>query len=663
MNEQKWSDDALDLIKKRYLLGKDYSLQSWLSAVASHVCQHYELSDRENWHRRYYRMLESRKFLPTSAALLNSLNGKGSLAGCIVLPLPKSTREVIQKSIPEIAGVLFSGIGVGLDLSVLPPRLSTDVESGRANPGPVELICSITQAVEAPMNYGGVKRSAFMAALHMQHPDLFEFLVLKKNKRLSNVNISVTFDAAFSKALENKTLLPFQYDGRPVDKYSINEWEGQSNARHLPLPDLKILENGALYSRSAECKIGKVIKGYLYLDPEAALERIARMAHECGDPGLINLDAINKENPTHPRYATENVRGVGEIHVTTPCGEQPLLPYEVCHLGSINLAAFAFKRYFDFPAYQETIRTAVHFMDDLVDTGDNGLEQANLMSRANRKIGIGIMGLADTLAELEMPYDSEKARLFVQIIGKQLYEISKESSEKLAKERGAFPAWSQSKFAKDPKPRRHATLTTIAPTGHIATLAGCSTSIEPYFLVSYGRDAAGIRRQTSRVLIEKLQEVAYSLEEWIEHTQLKEPTYSFDGTLRGLSNQPTTNDALNKRLQDLKKVFKTAHEIHHKDHIAMVSVLQDYIENGISKTVNLPFTATCADVKEAFLSTIKGNLKGITVFRDKCLEEQALYAIEACPSCRQTHFLTPSECAGWKCDSIRGGCGWEVCAI
>lgn len=655
-----WSKDALDLINKRYLVSQSLSIDEWLQQVCEHICRHYLSPEKEFTISKYKDLLESRAFLPTSAALHNSLKGKGSLAGCIVLPLPDNSMDILQQSIPEMSKVLFSGIGVGIDLTNIVPRLFQDRKTDRASPGPVEMLKAITASTEAAMNYGGVKRSAFMAALHCQHPGVFEFIGMKDQSRLANVNISVSIDQTFRLALENNDHIPVLYQGHHLCRLDLDRMKEQAISRALPEHDLSIVHHEILISKTAGVPVGKVIDDLLYFNPEVILDKIAESAHRCGDPGLINLEAINAHNPTHPKHSGENNLGVGEITVTTPCGEQPLLPYEVCHLGSLNLSCFATEQSFDWDLFNESAALAVYLMDDLIDAGDNVLDQANQMAQANRKIGIGLMGLADTLAELELPYDSQEARLFVRSVGEELQRTVEQTSQKLAEERGVFPTWKYSKYK---TPRRHATLTTIAPTGHISTLANCSTSIEPYFLVSYGRDAAGYRKQTSRVLVEKLQACNITLEEWIQRTTDANPQYRFDGTLKDLDTDIFEDLHLKQRLRKLKQVFKTAHEIDPKAHLEIVKILQETIENGISKTINLENQSTSADVREIYLQAIQDQLKGITVFRDGCLDEQALFAIEACPYCQATQFLTPSDCAGWKCDPVVGGCGWEVCAV
>jgi ribonucleoside-diphosphate reductase alpha chain len=422
-----WSKDALDLINKRYLVTKSLSVNEWLYTVASYICQRYPVSQKQKKISEYTQLLKSRAFLPTSAALHNSLKGRGSLAGCIVLPLPDNSTDILQKSIPEMSEILFSGIGVGVNLSTLPPRLAEDIKTERASPGPVEMLKAITSATEAAMNYGGVKRSAFMASLDCQHLDLFEFISLKENTKMSNVNISISINEQFREALENKSLLPITYKDQTAKVKHLSELKDQAVARNLPDCDLSIKKGDELHSTKAGRKVGKVINNHLYFDPEVILETIAESAHRCGDPGLINLEAINESNPTHPKYSHSNHRGVGEITVTTPCGEQPLLPYEVCHLGSINLSHFASNKKFNWERFKYVATTAVSFMDDLIDAGNNVLDQANEMAQANRKIGIGLMGLADTLAELEYPYDSPPSIQFCQINWRNLTQINRRS--------------------------------------------------------------------------------------------------------------------------------------------------------------------------------------------------------------------------------------------
>lgn len=665
-----WSDQATDLVYKRYLPDKNITIDEWISKVVEHITTLYTSEEATLWAKRYHDLLYSRSFLPTSACLHNSLQGKGSLAGCTVLPLPSEVDEIFNHTLSEIQYVLTHGTGVGIDLTVLPPRLLKDNKNNRAYPGPVEVLTSIVSSTDGILLYTGLKRAAFMASLYVNHPDVFEFIKVKSNRYLQNVNISVAVDEIFKGALKEEGLIPIYwvYEGEKcyLNADMLKNMHNIAVQRSVDAPDLQLWDDGRIWSTSMQRIVGCEKDGNLYFNAHQVLRAVAEFAHTCGDPGILNMDSINRDNPTHPRFRKDinDPSASGEIHVTTPCGEQPLLPYEVCHLGSFNLNAFTDGTSFDFEKFKSAIYLAVRFMDDVVEVGDNGLEKSNYMARTNRKIGLGIMGLADVLAKCEVAYDSEEGRNLAESIVETLQTTTILASEELAEERGAFDNFNNSIYAEDnQKPRRHATLTTIAPTGHISMLADSSTSIEPYYLITYLRNAAGNRLQTCEPLREKLEHLGYTLEQWIEDTVKQDPTYTFDGTLQFLSDSPTSNISLNKKLVEMKNIFKTSHEIAPIDHLIMVSNLQRFVENGISKTINLPNKATVDEVFEIMLKALEYNLKGITVYRDGCLQEQALSKIavelQACPACGEDKYMRPNDCGALSCDSTVGGCGYE----
>jgi ribonucleoside-diphosphate reductase alpha chain len=632
-NPSLWSDNALNLAHKRYLFDTGLRINEWFEKVAQHICRNYSNGDKEHFQKLYTALLKSKAFLPTSAALANSLKEKGAFAGCIVLPLPSSIEEIFDSALAKIMRMLLLGIGVGLDLSHLAPRLF--LSDGRASLGPVQSLLSIAQAVERPALYAGLKRAAFMATLFAQHPDIFEFIALKKHQNLANVNISVSVDAAFNRAIEQGALLPImwrdEFSTRLLTTEHLIEMKRCADRRSVDAPDLEIRGN-QVFSKSVHEVVGRVLDKILYLDAERLLQFIADSAHSCGDPGLINLDAINLANPTHPSHSRENRLGVGIIKTTTPCGEQPLLPYEVCHLGSFNLSAFIKNQQFQEERFSQTIHLALRFMDDLISVGDNGLNEANELSLANRKIGLGVMGFADALAELEIPYDSPEALTFAHHVGNILKSSARKASELLAQERGSYLNFPFSKYQEE-IPRRHATLTTIAPTGHIATLADCSFGIEPYYLIEFQRNAAGNKIHRCSVLENKLKTLGYSLKQWISDTRDNNPMYHFEGSIAELLDEPFSDIDKNRYVQKLKGVFKTSHEISYKDHLNMIMVWQKYIDNGISKTINLPKSASPHDVLDIFRTALKFNLKGITIFRDDSLLHQALSKPLTCVEC------------------------------
>ncbi len=666
--EPTWSASAVALARKRFGITEDYSIRDWLVAIVDHITKHYDSRERAHIKSRYYRLLCERKFLPTSAALYNSTRGKGSLSGCIVIPLSADLETIIRKTYAEVLSMLRNGIGVGLDLSVLPPRLSADSTCDRANPGPVEVLVSLVQSAEGIMRYSGLKRAAFMGALHLSHPDIFEFIHLKLAKRLSGVNISVSLDKDEKSAVQNGTMLRCGWRDqngmiRPLSASDLAEMHRRSQCRSVEAPDLRVQGQADVVSNIAGV-VGEVREGIVFLEARTIMRCIARAAHQCGDPGLINLDAINRANPT---YCVDSSRRLGEgiIEVTTPCGEQPLLPYEVCHLGSINVRAFMSPRsVIDFKKLREAVPVCVQMMDDIVEWSDSGLQQATDVAQANRKIGIGIMGLADALAEAEIPYDSEQGRHFARDVMQCIHESAIQTSSVLARDRGAFLNWGTSRRAATLSvPTRHATLTTIAPTGHISTLAGCSSGIEPYFAIEYVRNAAGFHIESCDVLTRKLSKLGYSLKEWIEATRKTNPDFAFSGTLSDLSDAPSKNESLNRSLRHMKQVFKTALEISPRDHLMMVRELQKYVDNGISKTINLHNSATVEHVLEIVDSALDMELKGITLYREGSLAEQALTVVESCQQCKTSAYLRPNDCGGLLCDRAIGGCGWGTCEL
>jgi ribonucleoside-diphosphate reductase alpha chain len=631
--------DGIDLLHKRYGLDSKIDVSEWFSRIVDEVTKNYTCSKTRMIQQVIYKDILSKGiFFPTTAALVNVLNKRGGLAGCAVLPLEADLDLLMEKSLPEILKMLREGIGIGIDLSVLKPRLSTCMAvEDRASVGCVETLKSIVSCAEPLMKYGGLKRAAFMASLNFHHPDIFEFISCKINHpQLTGVNISVSVDADFKNCLKNKNLMKSHYYIKnnkvvlTVDQLTL--MHQMANKRFVSSPDLSIENKNEIFSRSANRTVGKVIHGEICFDSEIILDFVADCAHKCGDPGVLDMEVINKYNPTYYHHDTQNLElGRGAISVTTPCGEQPLLPYEVCYLGSLSLKQFIKRNSFDFDGIKEATYNAVYFMDDLIEISDNRHELMNRVSLSNRKIGIGIMGLADSLAGVRLPYGSEEARKFARKVMSTIKNEAIRASEKLAQERGAFPNWPYSTIAQSGlPPRRHATLTTIAPTGHISRLANCSSSIEPYYMVQYQQHAGGVRNITIDSLEKELDRLNYSLKRWIEDSTKK--NFTFDGkTLRSLYGSPTANNILNRELQELQLIYQTSFDVSALDHLRMLYSLQDYIDNGISKTINLPNNATISEVKEIIIEALNMGLKGITIFRDQCLSNgvQALSALDS----------------------------------
>lgn len=665
-HESNWSPDAIDLLNKRYLHKDNISISNWLWRIAGMFAARYSRTEKKIWQNRYYELFQTRAFFPTSAALRNCLNNSGSLSGCLVLPIKPDLSHLFSKTIPHILTMLRDGIGIGLDLTPLYCRLSEDPENQRPSPGPVEIMSSLSNVANGIMTYNGLKRAAFMASLKVFHADIFEFMAMKRERRLENINISIAIDTTFRAALESNDLIALQEGGTYLTEENLKNMIGRAEARTVIPPDLFTNSSGFLFSRSYENRaVGSVIDSRLYVKAKVILEWAAKLAHECGDPGIINLESINNDNPTFfsSKFDPGEI-GRGEISATTPCGEQPLLPYEACHLGSFNLNAFVKDGFFDFESFSKLIPIAVRMMDDIIDLGTNSLPEVDFAIKRNRKIGIGIMGLADVLAKLSLPYDSKKGIALAEKITRCLNQHAIRASELLAKERGAFPNWKGSKLALTGKtPRRHATVTTIAPTGHISLLAEASTGIEPYFSLQYSRMAAGKRICVCNELERRLAHLNFSLKEWIIATAKQQPGYIFCGSLRNLIDTPTSSAKLNKSLRKIKNIFRTAHDISPEGHLQMIATLSKHVENGISKTVNLPNSVSISDCYQIFREGIRLDLKGITIFRDGCLEQQALEKHGGCSQCGRLESLIKNECGGYRCAEERGGCGNNFCEV
>lgn len=626
-----WNERSLDLVYKRYLNNTNISAEEWFSLTAKRVCQQYKGEEQEYYQRLYTALLQSKAFLPTSAALANSVKNNSAFAGCMVMPLPDSVSEVFEKILPEMMRMLLLGVGIGIDLSHCTPRLLD--KDGRISLGPIQHLLTVTQAVERPAIYQGLKRAAFMATLYAQHPDIFEFITLKKEQSLSTTNISVSVDAIFTTALNENGLLPLKWQNDTTELLTIHHLETMkinAQRRGVKGPDLNIDGEGRVFSHSYENYVGRVLNDIIFVEAKTIFSCIAESAYICGDPGIINLDAINRDNPTHSRYSEEQLPGTGAIKTTTPCAEQALLPYEVCHLGSFNLGLFVQNNKFQKELFSEAVHLATRFMDDLITITDNGLSESTRVSMANRKLGLGIMGLADALAELEIPYDSTEALSFAHEIGGLFQKLCEDASYELALERGSYPNFNYSKH-KNGRARRNATLTTIAPTGHIATLADCSFGIEPYYLLHFQRQGSDVYHCS--ILDKKLQSIEYSLKQWIRDTKKINAEYRFEGTLSTLVERPFSDKDKNNYLKKMKKVFKTAHEMTYNAHLNMVFAWQKYIDTGISKTINLPHDTTVDEVADIFSHSLLLNLKGITIFRDASLPHQSLSKPQACEEC------------------------------
>ncbi|MGE5444800.1 MAG: adenosylcobalamin-dependent ribonucleoside-diphosphate reductase [Ignavibacteriales bacterium] len=547
------TENALKILKARYLLKDEKgnvmeTPKDMFRRVAHNIAKVEELYDEEvdYWEESFFNLMTSLKFLPNSPALMNAGKSMGQLAACFVLPLEDSMKSIFD-TLKNAALILQSGGGTGFSFSRLRPKSDIVRSTGGIASGPVSFMKIYNTATEV-IKQGGARRGANMGILRINHPDILEFIRIKRNEgELTNFNISVAVTDTFMKALKRD------------EEYEL------------------------INPRSNEI-IGK-------LKAKAVFDEIVESAWETGDPGLIFIDRINRANPT-PQ--------IGQIESTNPCGEQPLLPYEACVLGSMNLSKYVKDKVVDYDSLDSDIRTAVRFLDNSIDVNTYPLLEIERMHKGNRKIGLGVMGWADMLILLGMPYNHKKAFELARKIMKFIRDRSRKASVELAEKRGVFLNFRGSIYDAPGMPRvRNATTTTIAPTGTLSIIADCSSGIEPLFAIAYKRLVLDTELyEINKYFLAIAKKHGFYTEEIMDKV-LKA------GNLKGIKEIPL----------DVRRLFKTALEILPEDHIEMQAAFQEYTDNAVSKTVNLPNRAKKENVGSAFLLAYEKGVKGITIFR------------------------------------------------
>jgi ribonucleoside-diphosphate reductase alpha chain len=499
------------------------------------------------WIETFHDVMASLKFLPNTPTLMNAGVPRGQLAACFVIPIQDDMRSILE-GVRDMALIHQTGGGTGFSFTHLRPRGDQVRSTGRVASGPVGFMRIFDTTTEV-VKQGGRRRGANMGILNIDHPDILEFIKAKGAAGiLSNFNLSVAVSDDFMGRLAQDETYPL-----------INPRTGQ--------------ETGRLKAREV-------------------FDLICRYAAQTGDPGLIFLDAIERDNPTPE---------IGRLEATNPCGEQPLLAYESCNLGSINLAQLAADGTLDWEELDRLVAVGVRFLDDVIDQSHYPLPEITQITRANRKIGLGIMGLADLFIKLGIAYDSPEALSLADKLMARIEAQAVAQSEELARERGPFANFSRSRWHREGRPpRRHATVTTVAPTGTISIIAGASSGIEPLFAVAYRRRALEGQEfdEIHPLFLKKLREFGLQEAEWI-------PRILTSGRVRPFKELP----------QELRRLFPTTFEVSVDYQVKMQAAFQRHVENAVSKTINLAPEATAKEVAQAYRLAHQLGLKGITVYR------------------------------------------------
>lgn len=582
-DDLKFDVNAIRVLQERYLLkdeaGKVVETPTEMFRRVAKAIASVEPKNRKTWEEKFFDVMKNLEFLPNSPTLMNAGTKLGQLSACFVLPVEDSL-ESIFTILKQMAIIQQSGGGTGFSFSRLRPKGDIVKSTKGIASGPVSFI-KIYDATTDVIKQGGKRRGANMGILNVSHPDILEFVVSKqKAKQLTNFNISVAADDKFIDAvLKNK------------DHELINPRTEKVSTK-IPANEL--------------------------------FELICKSAWKTGDPGMIFIDEINRKN---------QMPGVGKIEATNPCGEVGLLPYESCNLGSINLTKVAKDKKIDWDKLRELVHLGVRFLDNVIDANKYPFLELEKMAYGNRRIGLGVMGLAEMLVLLEIPYGSQEAINIAERLMSFINNEAHRASENLGKEKGNFPNFDKSVWKGKKRVMRNCACTTIAPTGTISIIAGCSSGIEPIFALAFMREVLAGKHlfEINKIFQRELIRDGLYSDELIEKVAV-------EGNLKRV-NIPSK----------IKSMFKTALEIPLEQHIKIQAAFQKYTDNAVSKTINLPANASWKDIEKAYKLAYKLKCKGITIYRYGSKEEQVLYLGEGKKMAKAKAEFAGGTCIGNVC--------------
>ncbi|MEG2569875.1 MAG: vitamin B12-dependent ribonucleotide reductase [Clostridia bacterium] len=558
------SENARTVLERRYLAKNENNevtetveglFHRVADAIAAPDASYDKKADVAALSHRFYDMMVNLEFLPNSPTLMNAGRPLGQLSACFVLPIADSMGDIFE-AIKQAALIHQSGGGTGFSFSRLRPAGSVVRSTGGVASGPISFMKVFNMATEA-VKQGGTRRGANMGILRVDHPDIMSFISCKQDSsEITNFNISIGITEAFMQAVELGENYPLI---DPNTKKTVSE-----------------------------------------LSAREVFETIVDHAWRNGEPGIIFLDRLNRDNV---------VPSQGEIESTNPCGEQPLLPYESCNLGSINLAQMLSGNDFDWDKLGKTVELAVHFLDNVIDANKYPLDIIDFTTKQTRKIGLGVMGFADALLRLKIPYNSARAVELAERVMKFITEHGRAASVALGELRGSFPLFDESIYAGKYKALRNATVTTIAPTGTISIISGVSSGVEPVFAYVYIRN---VMDNTEMVEVNPI----------LKDELISRGLYS-DELMRKVAESGHLGD-IAEIPSDIREAFVSAHDVSPEWHIKMQAAFQKYTDNAVSKTVNFPTDATREQVRAVYELAYTMDCKGVTIYRDGSRDSQVL---------------------------------------